>query len=181
MKRAFPHGASVLCVSLIVVVFLHLGANRCVASPPAEPGEETTETCELQIDGTLVEKIILVNRAGVPQEIVRPEQSVSLPPGEYRVQQVILEGNYNHYDYAGASEAWFSLTPGRPHQLTVGAPLEPKLEVTRTGRIVRLSHQLVDREGRDYQFRGLGGRLDPPQFTACRGERQIGSGTFEYG
>ena len=179
MKRAIQRAASLTCSWAVVVVLPFLGANRCVADQSAGPRAGDSDTCELRIDGKQVEKLTLVSRAGTRREIDRPKRNVSLPPGEYRVQEVRLEGGYAHY--AGAREAWFSLTPGRPHQLTVGAPLEPQLELTRTGRIVQLDHQLLDADGRDYHFRGIGTRLDPPQFTVCRAERQIGSGSFEYG
>ncbi len=178
MNRAFPRGASVLSIWLMVAVFPYLGANRCLAAQGGEPGEGTSETCELRIEGRLIEKLILVDRRGAPHEIDRPKGSVSLPPGKYRIQQVTLEDGYSHVPRG--QEGWFSLTPGRTHPLAVGAPLRSQLDLKRTGRTFQLNHRLVDGEGRLY-FRGLAGLLDPPQFTVRQGGRQIGSGTFEYG
>ncbi len=179
MRKAIQRLSSVACCCAVLVALPFLGADRCVGDETAGPGAGDSDTCELTIGGKRIEKLILVDKGGSLRKFRRPNETVSLSPGEYRVEEVGLEGGFTHH--AGGREAWFSLEPERPHRLAVGAPLEPQLELTRRGKIVRLSHQLLDAGGRDYQFRGPGTPPNPPQVTVSRAGRRIGSGSFEYG
>ena len=159
------------------VVALPIVCTKCDVA--AEDVTEPPATCELKIDGKHIEKLTLVDKGDARREFSQPNGSVSLPPGEYRIEEVKLEGGYSHHAW-GHGE-WFSLTPDRVHRLAIGAPLIPRLEITRTGRIVRLDHQLVDAAGRNYHFRGVGSSPDAPRLAVCRADRQIGAGSFEYG
>ncbi len=78
-----------------------------------------------------------------------------------------------------AIDGRFLVTPDEPGQLQARAPLKSELTFTRSGKILTLDYKVRDAAGRKYR----GGRspLDPPRFTVHRGDREIGSGTFEYG
>jgi hypothetical protein len=71
------------------------------------------------------------------------------------------------------------VTPDEPGQLQAGAPLESELTFTRSGKILMLDYKLLDAAGRD--FSRSGAALGPPRFVVYKGDREIGSGTFEYG
>lgn len=151
-------------------------------SSPADEGEASVgdrATCELKIKGERIERLKLESRKGEAQEFHRPGAAVFLPEGEYQVQEVALESGAVYSYWVGSYGRWFSVSPDRLNEIKVGAPIFSRLEVERSGRIVRLDHGLVDAGGRRFSARGLHG--NPPTFTVYRGDREVGSGTFEYG
>ena len=133
----------------------------------------------LEIEGKFVEKLALENRRGVLRVIERPGPSWSLPAGQYRVREVHLRGGFRCNLFPDAEQGWFTLSEEEPYQLDVGAPLTPKVKVTRRLRVLTLQYQLLDAGGRDYGTEQQ--TVPPPQFAVYSGDRKIGSGAFEYG
>ena len=181
MKKAVDQACGGVCCRMLLALLLLPGVGAALGADAEGPSAGDTADCTLQIEGTLIESLTLVTRSGDPQTFERPGASVSVPAGEYRVQEVTLQGDYASYDYSADPGDWFSLTPEEPHRLQVGAPLKPELSATRSGRIVKLDHGLYDGGGRRYTYRGENERPDPPRFTVYRGEQEVGSGAFEYG
>ncbi|NQT12567.1 MAG: hypothetical protein HQ582_07460 [Planctomycetes bacterium] len=161
----------------VVALFLLAGATPCLAADAKEPPAGDASNGELRIEGKLIESLMVVNKAGNSRAINRPGASVSLPADQYSIQQIKLEGGFTCF-YPAADQS-FSVTPDKPCRLQAGAPLTPEVTFTRSGKILTLDYRLLDAAGRDY--RPSGGSLAPPRFVVYQGEREIGSGSFEYG
>jgi hypothetical protein len=73
---------------------------------------------------------------------------------------------------------WLTISPDKPCSLKIGAPLRPVLLTHRRGRMIGLSYQLLDGEGRRYCSEK---RDQPPRFTVYCDGYEIASGSFEYG
>jgi hypothetical protein len=132
---------------------------------------------ELRIEGELIKSLTVVNEAGDSRTINRPGASVSLPAGQYTIYQIELDGGA-HCSYPRESPS-FTISPDKPCRLKAGAPLKPGVTFKRSGKILTLDYKLLDAAGRNY--RASGRSADPPRFVVYQGEREIGSGTFEYG
>jgi hypothetical protein len=136
------------------------------------------DACELEIQGSHISTLTLESQDGQIRHIANPGPRLSLPAGTYCVRQVNLKGGHLFVGSSAPEPDWFTLTPENAHQLKVGAPLTPRVQVARWGRFLRLDYQLLDVGGRAYR----GGQpTNRPRFTVYRGDRQIGSGSFEYG
>ena len=71
-----------------------------------------------------------------------------------------------------------ALASSESRQLQADGPLRTRLDVTRWGRYLRVSCKLARQGTR----RSVGRRRgDPPQLAIYRGDRQLKSGSFEYG
>lgn len=150
--------------------------------PGAMAGDE--QSCELKIRGHSIFRLTLVEKsrpAGV--QFIKPGETVKLPAGAYRVEQVVLEGGSSLRGPQTGSAAWFDVSPGVPNELVVGAPLHPTASVKRRGAFLQLDYDLVDGAGRSYRKpRDYSqGAPQPPRFTVFKDGRQIGSGSFKYG
>ena len=148
------------------------------AEAPTEPTAPNTPNCELIFEGKCIESIKLYDEQGKTKSFVKPDASVFLPPGRYSIEEIELQGGYSAGPSFGFSDQEFVLSPDKPCRLKCGAPLAPTVTVKRAGRLLTMDYQLLDAAGREYQESG---RDNPPSFAVYRGDRQIGSGTFEYG
>ena len=131
---------------------------------------------ELIVEGELIESLTVTGKAGDSRTINRPGASVSLPAGQYSIQEIQLEGGFRCVVPRTAET--FTVSPDEPCRLKAGAPLTPGVTFKRSGKMLTLDYELVDAAGRNY--RRTGRSLDPPRFAVYQGEREIGSGTFEY-
>ncbi len=175
-----PTSCWALCAALVI-----LQNGLAAETQQEDPG---AGACELRIEGRAIQKLLLMDQRGGDVEIDRPGQSVALPAGEYYVREVVVEGGYRArrlyvWTDRGACPATpgfdtFNLRPDEPHTLRIGAPLRPSVEVDRQGRILKLDYKLLDAAGRQYLPQSLEGR---PSFAVFNGDRQVGSGRFEYG
>lgn len=157
---------------------LILSTIVCAAEPAKEQPARDPSDCELIIAGKHIEKLSLVNKAGLDKVIVRPGPSIFLPPGRYRIQEIQLQEGYTFNDYSGSAENRFTLSPDAPYKLMAGAPLTPGVTVKRQGRMLTMDYQLLDAEGRKYINRA---NTNPPRFDIYQGDQKIASGSFEYG
>jgi hypothetical protein len=168
--------------------FLYCAAACTIAVLPgrAESGESPPRrqqggpaVCELKIEGQAIEKLLLYAPDAVSdnnKEIDRPGASVRLPAGRYGLNTVTLRGGF--YSSPTGSFDYFTLSPGVPHVLRVGAPLKPVVEVSRVGRLLNLDYRLVDASGRSYTPKD---RSKPPRFTVHQDGKLIADCPFEYG
>lgn len=148
-------------------------------SPDQAATDVSVATCELNIQGSHIEQLTLVDESGSERVIRRPGDTVSLPPGRYRLEHVELEGGWAFRAFGMGTS--FSLAPDRPYLLTLGSPLEPRLSVERQGRRFLLNHEVVDAAGRRYKFAGMSTLPEPPRFAVFQRDHQLDSGAFEYG
>jgi hypothetical protein len=165
------------CFCAILLIWLVLRAG-CFAAEPNTTGSAPGAACQLDIEGSHIDRLTLESRSGQIRHIASPGPRVMLPAGTYCVRQVDLKRGYRFIGSSAPDPGWFTLSPETPHQLKVGAPLTPSVKVARWGRFLTLDYQLLDAGGRVY--RG-GQSVNRPQFTTYRGDREIGSGSFAYG
>ena len=173
--------------------------------PAKELRSEKSATCELILEGKHIDELrlgigqsrdmILLVRPGSlgrrslghqqlgggddETKLIEAGSSTFLPPRRYQILDVQVEGKYGTRRRSNDSERWLILSPQRPCQPDIGAPLVPTASVKRMGRLLKLGYQLFDGGGREYflgQVRGT-----PPSFAIYQGDRQIGSGSFKYG
>ena len=164
------------CVALALLIVFPAAAFS--AEPAAQQGAAGTVTAQLNINGKLIERLVLVNKADRVYEFERPASSVSLPPGRYFVREVHLQGGYLGNGRPRTDDDWFTLAPEQPHELNGGAPLTLNVETSRLGRTLTLDYELNDAGGRKYLDRE---RSALPTFAVYEGDEEIGSGSFEYG
>lgn len=139
-------------------------------------------TCELKLDRH-IESLTLcpLIRRGEWVSYPRRGSSMFVPPGQYWIVGIQLEGGLSCV-YSGNSPK-ITLALGKPNRFDVRTPLTSSVTVKRVGRLLKLDYQLLDADGRKYQRNGRGGSnpAHAPQFAIYQGDRQIGSGNFEYG
>jgi len=159
------------CARLLVFVLFCMGmaAGLCNAQDPP--------TGVLKLEGNHLDYIELLAKDGHTERITRPEETVELPPGEYRLQQARLKGGYT-YSRRVSGYDWVTVAVDKPATLKVGGPLVPTIKVQRQGRILRLSCELLGAGGEAYTG---GDRSKPPTFTVYKGQKKIASGKFEFG
>jgi len=161
---------------LFVLVIVTRGLSS--AELAAEQSDEDGTLCQLNINGGYIEKLELLNKTGRVCEFERPGSSVTLPAGQYRVRRVGLKGGFAGFGQPTAEDTWFTLAPGKPYELKVGAPLTLSVEATRRGSHLTLNYTLNDASGRKYIDTQS---AELPAFAIYSGDRKVGSGSFEYG
>ena len=152
-----------VCLALLAI-FVHITGllvgneiERGVST--ADPTTEPT-TGRLVIEGEAVESLVLEKRSDPrdPLELHHPAPSVAIPPGEYRVKEVHLEGGYRCYPPGRICDGetdevrdvgWFTVGTDTPYVLRVGAPLKPTLRVIRENRTLRIAYDLLDVSGQE--------------------------------
>jgi hypothetical protein len=153
-------------------ILLLLLAGGVKAGEAAKKRAAGSANGQLVIEGRHIETLILEKPNGDSQTINRPGSTVSLPAGQYKLFSVTLTGGFQSYLMQS-----FTLSPGKPYHVKVGAPLTPQLEASRQGRVLELDYALVDAGGGEYRPEDA----DPPRFTVYNGDQVVGSGAFEYG
>jgi hypothetical protein len=143
-----------------------------------EQSVEDGAPCQLNINGGHIEKLALANKTGRVLEFDHPGSSMTLPAGQYRVRRVELKGGFSGFGQPTAEDLWFTLAPDKPYELEVGAPLTLSVDATRQGSRLTLDYTLNDASGRKYIDSQ---RAELPTFTVYKGDKKVGSGSFEYG
>jgi len=177
MCRAQNAAKSIVTCAILVASTPLAPVLLSAESEPEQPSADPT-ACQLNIAGKFIEELVLVDEAGHTKQLNQPGPSVTLPAGQYRVSQVELKGGFLCTVVGTEESDSFRLTPDEPHELQVGAPLNPNAKVTRQGRLLELDYQLLDASGHNYTNQD---RENPPRFTVHKNGQEIGSGSFEYG
>lgn len=195
-NRSLPSWAS-----LAILVLTSSAASRLLAAesggPPVAPG---TATGRLEILGEAVESVTVAKRIGRSDEydssnplVLRPVgASISIPAGEYLLQEINLSGGFRCYvpfrvvdgltNKVVTEPEWLTISPDKPCLLKAGAPLKLTPGVYRVGRLTHLSHELLDAQGRRYY--GSATPRPLPRFAIYQGDREIASSdsmSLEYG
>ena len=110
----------------------------------------------------------------------RPAGTISLPVGNYRVDNCILHSGSNERMAPRfvSCDRTVSIRPSQTTAFSVGAPLRNSVEVSQERNLLRLRHQLTGAAGERYEC------LDPrngPSFTIYKGPLKIAGGTFPFG
>ena len=156
-----------------VLLLLHVGINT------SEAQYQSSVFGELKLEGKSIIRLILRREDdNEKEEFRRPEQTIKLPTGEYRVQEVHLDGGYICYASRGPKRHLISVTFDEPETLKIGAPLKQTVKVNRQGRHLVMNYELLGVGGEKY----TGGNSGvPPTFTVYRGDKEIASDKFEFG
>jgi hypothetical protein len=170
--------ATLVFLTGVLLVWLLSPAVDGAGAPSAIPPGQGGAKCQLVIEGKFIQNLTLVDRQGRPTQIARPSERVSLAPGEYRVLRVELQGGFESNPPSARDGDWFSVAPGEPYTLWVGAPLAPSVKVRRQGTQLQLDYELLDTGGRPYVDRGA---AVPPRFAIYYDGHQIASDSFQYG
>jgi len=158
---------------IIVLLLLAAGACFCQAQEPNKPDSAMGE---LKLEGKHIERLVLRRNDGHAETFNNPGEIITLPAGEYLLQEVRLKGAYARNRLSGGEQ--IMVRAGQQEVLKVGAPLVPTIKVQRQGRILRLSYELLGAGGETYTG---GDRSKPPTFAVYKGQKKIASDKFEFG
>jgi len=147
-----------------------------IEEPPA-PGDRAF--CELVL-GQHIENLSLSDQHGQSVPYQRRGSSLFVPPGQYVVERIDLQGGFSANTDPRLPADHLTLVPGKHVRVDIRGPLRSSVTAQRAGRLLKLNYQLLDGDGRKYQ-RSSGDRGHPPQFAVYQGDCQIASGSFEYG
>ena len=105
-----------------------------------------------------------------------------VPVGNFSIKHLVLDGEgsgkFRVTSFEGGNE--FSVNADEATIIKAGGPLINSVSVERSGSTMTLKYRLVDSIGNVYAR--LNDRRDnPPGFVAYKGDKQVGSGKFEYG
>lgn len=164
---------------------LSLVGSIVLASEPSKSQPAVTATppaaaavYPLRIEGRGIERLEFADEDQKPTVFTKPGASVSLPAGRYFVREVELTGGFECYGWLDDG-GWITLPADSPPVVKAGAPLTPKVQLKRAGRLLQLDYQLVDAAGRGYSPDE--DAVPPPTFRILKNGQTIGSGSFEYG
>jgi len=177
LGRSPRPGSRALAVVLMVALFpTFSGAEDSRAPSHAAP------TGDVRIEAQHLHRLVLVDEKGRHSEFYAPGATLQLPVGRYHVQEVELLGGVRtlvrEVPPAVGKSRWITVRRDETCRLRI-PPLEPRVTVRRQGRVVRFDFQLVDTEGQGYV--GPRDAANAPRLTVYRGDREIHTGTFEYG
>jgi hypothetical protein len=178
-------------VPLTRKVFVDGHAYQVDWSGPAENGEarpvlrfteQTATLGELKITGQYIGRLVLTSKAYVVV-LDEPTGTVKVPTGYYGLVEVRLEkgGTLAYRDTSsGQIGRQIAVDDKTPAVLNVGGPLTNSIIAQRHGQELAMNYKVVGAGGEIYQMPGQD-RSKPPKFAVYSGEKQIGSGGFEYG
>lgn len=137
------------------------------------------ESGELRLEGTQIELLVLQGKDGPIQRYDHPRETIRLPVGEYRLQDVRLKGGYNYSSRGTSTYNWVTVTEDKPTAFKVGAPLKQTVKIERQGPILVLNYELTGTGGETYT--SASNRSKRPTFTVLKGDKEVGAGEFEFG
>ena len=170
-----------LAADLVAAIILNLGfwpGSLCAKETPT-PSQHGTNLGELKVQGKYIERLVLRQKDGGTKKFDKPGETIKLPIGEYRLQEVRLESGYSCGITTRISDAnWVTVAEDKPAVLEVGAPLKQAVRVERWGRFLVLNYELLGVGGEKYT---QADRNKPPTFTVYKAGKEIASGEFEFG
>ncbi len=114
---------------VLAMVLIHAQATAAYAG---EAGPGTEAVGELRIEGGSIERLVLADNRGRIREFDRPRAVLSLPEGQYRLQEVSLAGGYRCWPHMVPEGSLVAVSRGRPGILKVGAPLSQRIRLLRS-------------------------------------------------
>ena len=132
----------------------------------------------LKIVGKGIEHIVLIGEDNHRQEFPAPGEILSLPPGEYRPEQIRLKGGFSYKFYSRPHAYTFKIDPNSTTELKMGSPLTQTITVNRKGKILQLGYGLHGIGGEEYTDAR---QEKPPEFAVYKGDKKVGGGKFEFG
>ncbi len=190
------------CITAAVAGLL-IASLSAILSTSALAGDVATQKqpqnpadCLLILECNHIEKLVLRDKQGRITELVHPAARVTLPAGEYQIEAIEVEGGYHVSwslpPYSSAPPTFWPpprnrllvLTPDKPCNPKIGAPLKPEITAKRVGRLISVNYipWLRDGDARPYLTRQPSSA--PPTFAVYQGDRDItatGSGSLEFG
>ncbi len=171
----------ILVAVLIAGTLLDFGLSSvflCAKDTPPSP-DQGQKVGELNLQGQHIERLVLRQKDGGTKKFDKPGETIKLPVGEYRLQEVRLQGGYSCGITTGICDAdWVTIAEDKPAVLKVGAPLKQAVRVERRGRFLVLNYELLGVGGEKYT---QADRNKPPTFTVYKANRQLASGKFQFG
>jgi len=161
--------------AITTLFFLGIGVCLCEAQ---EADKQNSAMGELKLEGKYIERLVLRHKNGRTETFNRLEETIKLPVGEYRLQEVRLEGGYTCRILRVSTRDWITIAEDKPAVLRVGAPLKQTVKAQRQGRILTLNYELLGAGSEKYTS---GNRSKPPTFTVYKGDKKIASDKFEFG
>lgn len=147
------------------------------ADEAADTPSEDTPTGQLKIDSQHVEHLVLVDDQGHRKEFEKPTETLNLPSGKYRIEQVRLTGGYQCYAFTVQGLEWITVSTDEVSTMKFGPPLTQDLKVTRQGKMIKLEYLVKGTAGETYRLN----RDNPPEFAVYKNDKKIASGKFEFG
>lgn len=141
-----------------------------------EPICFSEESGELRLEGQHIELLVLREKDGHLQQFNRPGETINLPIGKYRLQDVRLKNGFI-YNSRPSTYKWFTVTQEEPAVYKVGAPLKQVVSIGRQGPILKIDYKLIGVGGETYAST----RSMRPRFTVFKNKTIVGGGEFEFG
>ncbi len=131
----------------------------------------------LPLQGDSVSRLILQGTQSTAL-IDNPTSTVTLPTDTYFIQQCALaQGNLAFW---GERREPLIVSETEPAALRFGRPLQPSVDVRRMGTLLEMNYSLRGQGGETYSAQASPSS-GPPTFKILHGDREIASGSFEYG
>ena len=132
----------------------------------------------IRLEGEHIERLVLHRKDGPTQRFDHPGTTIRLPVGEYRLEDVRLKSGYN-FRRRTSTYHWMTVTQDKPATFKVGAPLKQTMKIERQGPVLLLNYELKGVGGETYY--SVANRGKRPIFTVLKGDKEMGSGRFEFG
>ena len=135
------------------------------------------EVGQLRIEGQGIEQLVLRDEKGSDRTFDQPGSTLSLPPGEYQVHSISLQGGHFALSHLIPGGLRTVVVPEAPATLKIGAPLRQVVRVERQGPVMVLHYELIGQGGESYAIN----RSQVPQrpaFTIYRGDHKVALGRF---
>ncbi len=159
----------------LAAVLVLLGSGMCLCK--AQDRKSTLG--ELKIEGKYIERLVLSRNDGHREVLNNPGETVKLPVGQYLLQDVRLKGGYTRQSTRAPHSNRITISEDYPTSIKVGGPLKQTVSVRRQGRTLELAYSLAGVGGGTYAAVKTAGK--GPAFVVYKGDREIGTGEFEFG
>jgi hypothetical protein len=172
-KQIIKYTFAFLCAGI-----LFSWPTRICLCQTQQNAEKTTEVGELKLEGKNIQRLVLQRKNGNQETFKQPGESISLPPGEYQLYEVRLQGGYICDERGDQNAPLVTVTSDKPAVLKIGAPLRQTIKVERQGGVLILNYKLLGIGDENYSFENVS---KPPIFTVYKADKEIASGKFEFG
>jgi hypothetical protein len=145
--------------------------------------EITLPMGQLNIEGKFI-KYLTFESDSLLAVFDSPEKTISIPSGNYHPHNIFLDGgSAGLFQPRVRTSIWIkeiNINEGKISELNIGGPLNHSVKISRTGKLCKLDYELIDTGGISYE--SVSGRRDnAPKFAVYKGDKRVGSGSFEYG